>query len=139
MIKFPLIDHRRKIFGIGGIATDITDRVLYQQKLIEARKNAEEAKHLQEQFLANMSHEIRTPMNGIQGMTNLLLQTELNSQQKEFTGMIKRSVNNLLIIVNDILDFSNFFQTGVLNMNSIIIEYISKFTHNRLITKVFYK
>ncbi len=106
VIKFPLIDHRRKIFGIGGIATDITDRVLYQQKLIEARKNAEEAKHLQEQFLANMSHEIRTPMNGIQGMTNLLLQTELNSQQKEFTGMIKRSVNNLLIIVNDILDFS---------------------------------
>lgn len=106
VIKFPLIDHRRKIFGIGGIATNITDRVLYQQKLIEARKNAEEAKYLQEQFLANMSHEIRTPMNGIQGMTNLLLQTELNSQQKEFTGMIKRSVNNLLVIVNDILDFS---------------------------------
>jgi len=106
VIKFPLIDHRRKIFGISGIATDITDRVLYQQKLIEARKNAEEAKQLQEQFLANMSHEIRTPMNGIQGMTNLLMQTELNSQQKEFTGMIKRSVNNLLVIVNDILDFS---------------------------------
>lgn len=106
VIKFPLIDHRRKIFGISGIATDITDRVLYQQKLIEARKNAEEAKQLQEQFLANMSHEIRTPMNGIQGMTNLLMQTELSSQQKEFTGMIKRSVNNLLVIVNDILDFS---------------------------------
>lgn len=106
VIKFPLIDHKRKIFGISGIATDITDRVLYQQKLIEARRNAEEAKNLQEQFLANMSHEIRTPMNGIQGMTNLLLQTELNDQQKEFTGMIKRSVNNLLVIVNDILDFS---------------------------------
>ena len=106
VIKFPLIDHKRKIFGISGIATDITDRVLYQQKLIEARKNAEEAKQLQEQFLANMSHEIRTPMNGIQGMTNLLLQTELNGQQKEFTTMIKRSVNNLLVIVNDILDFS---------------------------------
>jgi PAS domain S-box-containing protein len=106
VIKFPLIDHRRKIFGISGIATDITDRVLYQQKLIEARKNAEEAKQLQEQFLANMSHEIRTPMNGIQGMTNLLMQTELSSQQKEFTVMIKRSVNNLLVIVNDILDFS---------------------------------
>lgn len=106
VIKFPLIDHRRKIFGISGIATDITDRVLYQQRLIEARKNAEEAKQLQEQFLANMSHEIRTPMNGIQGMTNLLMQTELDGQQKEFTTMIKRSVNNLLIIVNDILDFS---------------------------------
>ncbi len=106
VIKFPLMDHKKKIFGISGIATDITDRVLYQQKLIEARKNAEEAKQLQEQFLANMSHEIRTPMNGIQGMTNLLLQTQLDEQQKEFTGMIKRSVNNLLVIVNDILDFS---------------------------------
>lgn len=106
VIKFPLIDNKKKIFGISGIATDITDRVLYQQKLIEARKNAEEAKQMQEQFLANMSHEIRTPMNGIQGMTNLLLQTPLNDQQNEFATMIKRSVNNLLVIVNDILDFS---------------------------------
>ncbi len=121
VIKFPLIDHRRKIFGISGIATDITDRVLYQQKLIEARKNAEEAKQLQEQFLANMSHEIRTPMNGIQGMTNLLMQTELNSQQKEFTGMIKRSVNNLLIIVNDILDFSKI-KAGRLTIDKTVFS-----------------
>jgi len=118
VIKFPLVDHRKKIFGIGGIATDITDRVLYQQKLIEARKNAEEAKQLQEQFLANMSHEIRTPMNGIQGMTNLLLQTELNGQQKEFTSMIKRSVNNLLIIVNDILDFSKI-KAGKITLDKV--------------------
>ncbi len=118
VIKFPLVDHRKKIFGIGGIATDITDRVLYQQKLIEARKNAEEAKQLQEQFLANMSHEIRTPMNGIQGMTNLLLQTELNGQQKEFTSMIKRSVNNLLVIVNDILDFSKI-KAGKITLDKV--------------------
>jgi len=118
VIKFPLVDHRKKIFGIGGIATDITDRVLYQQKLIEARKNAEDAKQLQEQFLANMSHEIRTPMNGIQGMTNLLLQTELSGQQKEFTSMIKRSVNNLLVIVNDILDFSKI-KAGKITLDKI--------------------
>ncbi len=118
VIKFPLIDHKRKIFGIGGIAIDITDRVLYQQKLIEARKNAEEGKQLQEQFLANMSHEIRTPMNGIQGITNLLMQTELNSQQKEFTGIIKKSVNNLLAIVNDILDYSKI-KAGRLTIDKI--------------------
>ncbi|MFY8003389.1 MAG: ATP-binding protein, partial [Chitinophagaceae bacterium] len=112
-VKFPLLDNENDVFGVSGISTDITERANYQQKLIEAkqiaeeaRKDAEEAKSMEEQFLANMSHEIRTPMNGIQGMTNLLLETELNGQQKEFATIIKRSVNNLLVIINDILDFS---------------------------------
>ena len=106
LIKFPLLDGNNNVFGISGIATDITERVHYQQQLIAATKDAQEAKGMQELFLANMSHEIRTPMNGIQGMTNLLLDTELNAQQKEFAGIIKRSVNNLLVIINDVLDFS---------------------------------
>ncbi len=104
--KFPLLDANGRPFGIGGIATDITERVHYQQQLVAATKEAQEAKGLQEQFLANMSHEIRTPMNGIQGMTDLLLDTSLSEQQKEFAVIIKRSVNNLLVIINDILDFS---------------------------------
>jgi len=105
-IKFPLLDANGRLIGIGGIATDITDRVQYQQQLIAATRDAQSARSMQELFLANMSHEIRTPMNGIQGMTDLLLDTPLDDQQKEFAKVIKRSVNNLLVIVNDVLDFS---------------------------------
>ena len=105
-IKFPLLDANGKLIGIGGIATDITERVQYQHQLIAATREAQSAKSMQELFLANMSHEIRTPMNGIQGMTDLLLDTPLTDQQKEFARIIKRSVNNLLVVVNDVLDFS---------------------------------
>jgi len=106
LIKFPLLDGNNNVFGISGIATDITERVHYQQQLIAATKDAQEAKGMQEIFLANMSHEIRTPMNGIQGMTNLVLDTDLTAPQKEFAEVIKRSVGNLLVIINDVLDFS---------------------------------
>jgi PAS domain S-box-containing protein len=105
-IKFPLLDEDGQLIGIGGIATDITERVQYQQQLISATQDARNAKGMQELFLANMSHEIRTPMNGIQGMADLLLDTPLSEQQKEFAKIIKRSVNNLLVVVNDVLDFS---------------------------------
>ncbi|HXO74410.1 MAG TPA: histidine kinase dimerization/phospho-acceptor domain-containing protein, partial [Puia sp.] len=105
-VKFPLLDSNGQRIGIGGVATDITERVMQQQQLIAAIGEAQNAKGMQELFLANMSHEIRTPMNGIQGMTDLLLGTPLTPQQREFAGIIKRSVNNLLVIVNDVLDFS---------------------------------
>jgi len=116
--KFPLLDHNNKVFGIGGIATDITERSNNHKQLIIAKQEAEEAKKMQEQFLANMSHEIRTPINGIQGMTNLLLETSLNEQQSEFANIIKRSVNNLLVIINDILDFSKI-KSGKLTIEKI--------------------
>jgi PAS domain S-box-containing protein len=117
-IKFPLLDNNGHQIGIGGIATDITERVNYQQQLIAATREAQKAKEMQELFLANMSHEIRTPMNGIQGMTDLLLDTKLSDQQKEFARIIKRSVNNLLVIINDILDFSKI-KAGKLTIEKI--------------------
>jgi PAS domain S-box-containing protein len=118
LVKFPLLDDKQRVFGISGIATDITERTQSRQQLVAALKNAEEAKELQEQFLANMSHEIRTPLNGIQGMTSLLLETPLTEEQKEFTNMIKRSLNNLVAIVNDVLDFSNI-KAGKLTLEKI--------------------
>ena len=116
--KFPLHDNNGQIVGIGGIATDITDRARYQQALVAAREEAEDARKMQEQFLANMSHEIRTPMNGIQGMTHLLRDTSLNPQQTEFVSLIDRSAGNLLVIINDILDFSKI-KAGKLQIEHI--------------------
>jgi len=94
------------------------NQLLYQEQLISAKTEAEDARKMQEQFLANMSHEIRTPMNGIQGMTRLLLETPLTPQQEEFTAIINRSVDNLLVIINDILDFSKI-KAGKLNIEKI--------------------
>jgi PAS domain S-box-containing protein len=118
LVKFPLLDDKQRVFGISGIATDITERVQSHHALEQALMHAKEAKELQEQFLANMSHEIRTPLNGIQGMTSLLLETQLTDEQKEFTTMIKRSLNNLVAIVNDVLDFSNI-KAGKLTLEKI--------------------
>ncbi len=100
---------------------DFTLHQLTQQKLIIAVEEAQKAKRLQEQFLANMSHEIRTPMNGIKGMTDLLLETPLSESQQEMAGMVKRSVNNLLVIINDILDLSKI-QAGKLHLEKIDIN-----------------
>ncbi|MDE3235416.1 MAG: PAS domain S-box protein [Bacteroidota bacterium] len=118
LVKFPLLDNESKVFGIGGIATDITELSKQRMQLMEAKKEAEDARLMQEQFLANMSHEIRTPMNGIKGMTELLADTHLNDQQKELLAIIKRSVNNLLVVINDILDFSKI-KAGKLNIEKI--------------------
>ena len=101
-----LLNRKDGSHGFQCFVRDISEKRDVQQQLIAAKTEAEEARRLQEQFLANMSHEIRTPMNGIVGMTNLLLETQLTPQQEQFAGVIHRSADSLLVIVNDILDLS---------------------------------
>lgn len=113
--KFPLRDHTLRVYGLCGIATDITPRIEVEHKLIEARRKAENAKKAQEVFMANMSHELRTPLNGIIGVTNLLQQLEGSPELREYVSDIRESAGNLLVLVDDLLDFSRI-RTGQLHL-----------------------
>ena len=89
-----------------SLALNITETVRYEQQLKEARRRAESANRAKSSFLANMSHEIRTPMNGVVGMAELLKDTELNEEQLLYANTIKNSGEALLVIINDVLDYS---------------------------------
>ncbi|MDX1785366.1 MAG: response regulator [Roseovarius sp.] len=101
-----LIDRRGHGGDVVSLALNISDTVRYEQQLKEAQRKAEAANRAKSSFLANMSHEIRTPMNGVVGMAELLQDTALTEEQQLYVNTIKNSGEALLVIINDVLDYS---------------------------------
>ena len=119
----PSLNDKGKPTQYTAIRADITAKKKAEEELIEAKKIAENSVKIKDEFLRNMSHEIRTPMNSIIGFTDLLLETDLNSEQDEFLGRIKKSSSTLLVLTNDILDSSKL-ESGKLIFENIDFDLI---------------
>lgn len=104
--SYPVFDSRGKLVQTIEYVHDITARKQAEKNMLLAKREAEHANRAKSEFLANMSHEVRTPMNAIIGMTNLALETDLNTMQRHYLKTVRDSSELLLNIINDILDFS---------------------------------
>jgi len=106
IIPMTSAESKKQITGYISIRTDITQKKIQHDKLVEANTMAQSAVVAKSQFLATMSHEIRTPMNGVIGMLDLLLNDTLTKTQMHHATLAQTSAQSLLTLINDILDFS---------------------------------
>lgn len=135
--KLPIMGDDGNPQFLLGICEDITDRRRYEEALRLAKEHAETANKAKSEFLARMSHEIRTPMNGIIGFTEILLEEELTTLQREALEAIRRSSDTLLSIINDILDLSKIEANMVeleeipFDLESLVVESCAMMTSKR--------
>lgn len=106
---------------IYATARDITEQKEFENKLIEAKLDAEKASALKSMFVANVSHELRTPINGILGMATLMDLSDLNDEQREYNNIIVQSSEILLSLINNVLDLSKI-ETGKMEIENININ-----------------
>jgi two-component system sensor histidine kinase/response regulator len=114
-------DDRGEPLEMQGIVLDLTDLKSAALETLRAKEVAESANRAKSDFLANMSHVIRTPMNGVLGMTELLLDTQLDALQRDYAETIRDSGTSLLTVINDILDFSKV-EAGKLELEQLDVD-----------------
>lgn len=120
-----LVDQRGPGGDMVSLGLDITATVQHEEQLKQARAVAENANKAKSSFLANMSHEIRTPMNGVVGMAEVLRDTDLSEEQRLYVDTIRKSGDALLVIINDVLDYSKVeAKVGKLQLEPFDLEQV---------------
>lgn len=133
-LKAPLFNEQNEVIGLVGVTRNITEQVITELALQKAQQEAEHLAQVKSSFLAVMSHEIRTPMNGVIGCASLLNETELNDEQRQLLRTIQSSGESLLVIINDILDYSKIdagkmeFDQSPFELRTLIEECLELFS-----------